>query len=129
MSDKAAMDRQLAEKKQKLEELRRAKAARQQQQQSIDETHSGKFSAAAINMTTLAAAPVTAKQTAEDILNSVSSLIPTPAVTAAAPSSGGAPAGGANAAGSPNTARRALGKSNAIHTDILPGDAKILYEQ
>jgi hypothetical protein len=50
------MERELAAKKAKLEELRRAKAARQQQQ-SIDETGTQKLSAAAINMAPTNAPP------------------------------------------------------------------------
>lgn len=60
------MQRELAAKREKLEELRRAKAARLQQQ-SIDDTHTHKLSAAAINMTNSAAPPLHIRQQSAEV--------------------------------------------------------------
>ena len=133
-ADKTAREHALEEKKKKLEELRQMRAQRMQQA-SIDETGSARMAALALTNQGSATTPGhKPTQSAEDILNSVSSLIAAPAsatktATAstqpAAPQSTGASGGGyGSARSSPK-----LGASAPTHIDIVAGDSKIVYEQ
>lgn len=132
-ADKSAREHALEEKKKKLEELRQMRAQRMQQA-SIDETGSARMAALALSNqggANNAAPGHKPTQSAEDILNSVSSLIAAPAAAskttapatqaAAAPQSSG---GHGSARSSPK-----LGASAPTHIDIVGGDSKIVYEQ
>jgi len=126
---KAAIEREIESKRRKLEELKRLRAARMQSQQlSTEETNA------------LLAPPTThhaPKQSADEILKSVSSLIATPATAtattgspAASPAAASASAASspANASGSPRPSPK-LAPSAPAHIDIPAGESKILYEQ
>jgi dynein intermediate chain len=125
MSDRAPLD-QLAAKRAKLQELKAAREARQNNA-SMD------LSAATAARPTAAGArpPVVPpahqrQESVADILNSVAPLLNTPAA-AAAPTAAAAAA--ATPTASPKQKTVSLGRSNAQHTDILPSDAKILYDR
>jgi len=133
MSDvtKDAMGRELEAKRRKLEELKRLRAQRMQQQQQLSMGAPPADVQTPATGATAAARSPTKQQSAEDILNSVNSLLPpSPAV---APSATPSPPPAAGAALSPSSSSSrpipSLSASATHHIDILPAEAKILYEQ